>query len=537
MLHNNVVTKEEFCLGCNKCIFKCPTHANDAKFENMNNKVFINEERCISCGECVDICDHCARDYNDDTERFFHDLASGVKISVVAAPAARTNFPDIGRLFGYLKEQGVKLIYDVSFGADICTWGYMKAITEQHLRTVISQPCPVIVNYIEHFKPSLIRYLSPVQSPVLCTAIYLRKYKNNADKIAFLSPCIAKSSEFADPNTGGYMHYNVTYGKLTDYLRQRGINLSQYPSADWDNAGGGIGFTFSRPGGLKENVHYYMGEDVWVTQVEGMEHVKQYFDEYENDIHSNRPVPLLVDVLNCEGGCNLGSATTKDVTKNSIEYKINNSKTQVDKEKTKELMDYFNSTLDYNDFVRKYSNKSTDVTKFSEAELEKVFIALGKDTEEKRSINCFCCGYGSCHEFALAIANGHNHCDNCVHYLETSLANSLTDFDNKFNILSDKLMAMNSKLEFFNNSSKNLKDISMRTKIISINASIESARVGEAGKGFSVVANEIKTLAEKSSGVIGANNENTLLIMKEMQELNQYLDEILKEIHKTMRVT
>ena len=81
----------EKCVGCNKCIYVCPVKANRAVDHNGANKVEVDADRCVLCGACVDICDHGARDYNDDTERFFADLAAGKKITVLAAPAARVN--------------------------------------------------------------------------------------------------------------------------------------------------------------------------------------------------------------------------------------------------------------------------------------------------------------------------------------------------------------------------------------------------------------------------------------------------------------
>lgn len=83
-------------------------------------------------------------------------------------------------------------IISVSFGADITTWGYLNYVKKYHFTGGISQPCPAVVAYIERYIPELLPKLFPVQSPMMCAAIYVRKEMKITDKLAFISPCIAK---------------------------------------------------------------------------------------------------------------------------------------------------------------------------------------------------------------------------------------------------------------------------------------------------------------------------------------------------------
>ena len=256
----------------------------------------------------LEVCTHNARYFDDDTKRFFKDLKNRKSINIIAAPAIRVNFPNYKKLFGYLKHLGANIIYDVSFGADITTWAYLKYMNENNIKSLIAQPCPVIVNYIEKYRHQLIQYLSPIHSPVMCTAIYLKKYKNISDSIAFLSPCIGKLVEINDNNNVNLINYNVTYKKLNEYIKKNNVDIEKYNESEFQNIPSSLGSIYSMPGGLKANIEARR-KDLWIKQVEGHNEFKDYLDRYSECIKKGKEIPNVVDILNCSKGCNLGTAS------------------------------------------------------------------------------------------------------------------------------------------------------------------------------------------------------------------------------------
>lgn len=75
-----------------------------------------------------------------------------------------------------------------------------------------------------------------------------------------------------------------------------------------------------------------------------------------------------------------------------------------------------------------------------------------------------------------------------------------------------------------------ISSIAEETSLLSLNASIEAARAGEQGRGFSVVATQIKQLAEQSNTAASKINEIITALIKDSQQAVQTVEEVKNNI-------
>ena len=107
----------------------------------------------------------------------------------------------------------------------------------------------------------------------------------------------------------------------------------------------------------------------------------------------------------------------------------------------------------------------------------------------------------------------------------SNLINFIVDMSKGSVLIVERIDDVNIYMEEMYDSLKGIRNISDQTNLLALNASIEAARAGEAGRGFSVVADEIRKLANTTNAMSDAISKSVIASRGEIQNSRKIIEQ------------
>lgn len=286
-----IVRDPDKCVLCRRCVSVCQqiqgvgvlgtTERGFASIIAPPFQQLLNETDCVYCGQCVNVCPVGAITEKDDTDLVWAALQDSRRHVVVqTAPAVRAA---LGEEFGYpigtsvtgqmvaaLRKLGFDKVFDTDFTADLTIMEegheFLERLQTKGKLPLITSCSPGWINYLEHFYPELMSYVSTCKSPqqmfgALAKTYYAQKANLDPENIFVVSimPCLAKKYECQRPEmqSSGFQDVDVVLStrELAKMIKEVGLDFTSLPAEEYDEPLGdssGAAIIFGASGGVME---------------------------------------------------------------------------------------------------------------------------------------------------------------------------------------------------------------------------------------------------------------------------------------------
>ncbi len=396
-----VYTVKDLCRVCYTCVRECPVKA----IRIIDGQAEVLTDRCIACGNCTIVCKQGAKIYERSIDLVKRLLPSDRPVYAMLAPSFVAEFDEAiepGSFVGMLKKLGFAEVYEVGMGADLVAREYESLINQNPDIGYINSDCPAIVSFVEKYHPSLVGSLSPVVSPMVATARFIRKTIGADPRLVFIGPCIAKKDESEEVDAV------LTFAELRQMFTAGRIRPSNVEQARFTPplARKGAGFPVSR--GLLQSMCLEGNHvDQRVIVAEGRVHFQEAIREFA-DGHLGS---MQLELLCCEG-CIMGPGTSPGGKKFVRRKRVLNYL----HERLEGLpLDQEPAEVPQLDLSRSFHRDDQRIANPSEDDISKVLLLMGKFARQDH-LDCGACGYDTCLGHARAIAQGLAEVEMCLPY-------------------------------------------------------------------------------------------------------------------------
>ncbi len=391
---------KEKCTACYACVRACPVKAIRVQPDQKKPEIIM--ERCIGCGSCTAACGSEAVEVRDSKAVLKELLTKAVPVAALLDPSIAGEFPDITdyrKFVQMLRSLGFARVHEVAFGVDLVARSYRELFKKSKGKYYIMSNDPVTVSLVEKYNHALVPNLAPILPPVAATAKVIRKGCEGELSMVYITPLIASKDEIRRFEGDARVELAITFVELRDLFHEADIHEMGLEYSDFDPPLGYKGLFFPvangiiQAAGLKEELH-----ETSVVTVEG-EGILGAIKEFSENIGAIKShFNLFYKEFLMGRGTSIGG---RPLLRRSqlIKYVNMRLKTLDLKAWEKEMTQYTGLNLS-----RKFKADDQQLPAPPSEKVKKILAELEQD--RSHVMGCGACGYASCTDFAIAIAQG-----------------------------------------------------------------------------------------------------------------------------------